>query len=191
MPAEHVLVMRSMSFPSSRKARIRIVAAVGLMIAAQLQTGACALSARSGVAQGSWNRVMQLDVGAEVEIERWDRPDISGEVVGADPASLSVGLHVGAPPQRILRTEIRRIRFVRADRSDSLKNGTLVGAAVGVGYVIGMLAYIAAGGEEGEPSTAQWFTGPLIGAAAGAGIGAWIDSARAGKRKETVFVGRR
>jgi len=93
--------------------------------------------------------------------------------------------------QRQFATETACYEYLAVCRwPDSLRNGAVIGAAIGVGYVLGVLAYLA-GGEGGEPSSANWITGPLIGAGLGAGVGALVDLARGGQKRLLIYAAAR
>ncbi|MBI4475537.1 MAG: hypothetical protein HY654_00095 [Acidobacteria bacterium] len=105
-----------------------------------------------------------------------------------DRAGLTVSVTGGTGAQYVPRDTIQRIQLVRVDRADSLKNGAIIGASVGAGYALGVLIYIAAGGEGGEPASRYWVEGPAIGAAIGAAAGVLVDRLKAGKQKVTIYV---
>lgn len=177
--------------PSHRSEYMRALGRVVLLLVTFGHTAACALSAAPRANLGSWDHVLRLRVGEQVEVARWDSPAIRGKLAEVDAAAVAVRVPGGTTPARVPRAEIRRLQTITGNDADSVRNGALIGAAVGAAYVVAVLTYIGAGGEGGEPAAGNWLAGPPLGAAAGAGIGALIDSMRSGPRKVTVFVGRR
>ena len=104
--------------------------------------------------------------GRMIYISSWQFSERLARCVGATATELTVT--IGGIEQRLPRRDIRRVSI----QGDSLANGTLLGAAVGV---LGGLAQGGAGTAAG-------------GAAVYGGIGAWIDSRRVGR---TVIYGGR
>ena len=94
-----------------------------------------------------------------------------------------VGLtDAGGRDVEVLRSNIRQI-VVRGGR-DSLVNGALIGAAIGLGTAVTILA-IAASGDGYLLASAKW-AAPLLLSAAGGAIGAFVDRAHRGD--QVVYV---
>ena len=160
------------------------VAAIA-MLAVVLST-ACALTTASRADMSSWARVVRLSQGQPVEIAQWNALVIVGRLVQADAAGVLIQRGAAATSVQIPRSEVRRVRTVHEGRRDSVANGALTGAAIGITYVVMVLMSAAKGGD--GPSEASWATGPLLGGLIGGGVGALIDASRSGVRKETVYA---
>jgi hypothetical protein len=82
----------------------------------------------------------------------------------------------------VARSDIRQI--VARGEPDGLMNGALIGAAIGLGAAVTILA-VAASGDGYLLASAKWGA-PLLLAAAGAVIGTFVD--RAHRSDQVVYV---
>jgi hypothetical protein len=114
----------------------------------------------------------RLKVGDTVWVTDAQGREIKGRIRDLSPASLR--LDAGGATQEF---QAGRVGTIRVQPKDPLRNGVLWGA--GVGFALGALSCGAnpqcAGDESGAGVTVAL---SVIGAAAGAGIGAAIDAAR-------------
>lgn len=160
---------------------------VRLSLATAVACGSgCAAAMTGARTSGSWARVEQLSGGEHVEIRRVNGQVSEGVVAGVDAGAITVSAAEGTSSERLPKQDIRQVQVVRRDRADSKKNGAAIGALVGAVYVIAGLAYVAANGDAGEPSSGAWATAPA-GAAVGAGLGTLIDAAMKRPHRVTVY----
>lgn len=136
----------------------------------------------------AWDRIERLRAGEYVEIALLGGEVIEGTVTTVDAAGIRVSADRSGSVEHVPRQTIQRIQLVQVDRADSLKNGALIGAAIGVAYILTGLTYVAVHGEGGEPPSRSWLEWPAIGAAIGAWAGMLVDALKAGKQKVTIYV---
>ena len=137
---------------------------------------------------GRWDNLLRATRASALEVTRRDGVVVRGTFRSADTQTLVLDLPSGST-LTFAEADVARVVMITRGR-DSLRNGAVIGAAIGVGYVLGVLAYLA-GGEGGEPSSANWITGPLIGAGLGAGVGALVDLARGGQKRLLIYAAAR
>lgn len=131
-----------------------------------------------------WAVVQRLSLGERVALETLTGDVTRGEVEGVDATGIRIRASSGS--LRFARAEVRRIaRVLRGD--DSLKNGAIIGAAIGAGYVLVVLAMLAADGDA-EITPAGSVAGGALFTGIGAAIGALVDSLRHGEREEVIYV---
>lgn len=136
----------------------------------------CAGAARVD-AQGIASSFDQLSVlvkpGDKISIVDVTGREAEGRIAKVSRDELTLLTDAGA---RRLRE--RDVTKIRQRRSDSLRNGAIIGAAAGAGYGLAMLALLASTSDGGGPIPIGVVTGmgmlTGIGAAAGAGIDALI-----------------
>ena len=139
-------------------------------------------------AHGSWADVVRLSPASALDVTRYNGAVTHGSLMSATPDELRLELASG----EVLTLPASDVAAVVAltRKGDRLHNGALIGAVVGVVYVLGVLAYLSST-EGGEPSAGNWVTGPLVGAGIGAAVGALIDRARKGTQKVLVYSAHR
>ena len=111
---------------------------------------------------------MKVAPGTLIFIEGHDRRSIVARFIRVNGDVLLA--QVGGVDRRFASADIRRIT---GERRDSVKNGALIGGAIGFGLG---LASCASGGV--DPGHCGDVGGALATGALTAGIGAWIDSRR-------------
>ena len=143
-----------------------------LMIAITATTllSACALRTGSHAAGTDWTAVAALSADEQVEVITIDRRRVSGTLAAVDAERIVVGPVLVS----LRRTDVAFVWTI--PREDSLFNGYLVGAIVGL--VFGGL--IRAKGNEGLAI-------PASTAAVGSVVGAWIDRGWKGPPRKLVY----
>lgn len=132
------------------------------------------------VAQGNWAAVAALRPGAPIVVVTTTAIQTEGEFRALTPPTLVVTTSAG--PVRILMTDVARIA-VRS-RGDSLANGILIGAGIGIGAALAILAAVGSQDDYILPSAK---TGaPLLLGGAGAAVGALID--RAHRDEQVIYL---
>jgi hypothetical protein len=125
---------------------------------------------RAAVNPGSWDRVAVLQPGSRVIVTLIDGGRVEGtfRLLGQDELALtdSKGRDLG-----IAKSNIRRI--VMRGEGDGLANGSMIGAAIGLGTAAAILA-AAASGDGYVLGSAKWGA-PLLLSAAGGVIGFFVD----------------
>ena len=146
----------------------RVVAIVLILV------GLLAVSARARVIPGRWEKIAALAVGTPIAVALKNRDRIERKFEGFSPSELS--LRTGSAQAAIPRSDIRRIT---TRESDSLANGTLIGAGVGTAIMVWMVTNLQ---PDLETSWAVWLMASGVGG--GALIGAGIDAL---KKTEVVL----
>jgi ABC-type Fe3+-hydroxamate transport system substrate-binding protein len=126
---------------------------------------------------GVWDRVEALSPGARLVITVASGDRVDGAFSGLQSGILLLTDAAGGEFS-IPRSEVRRI--IALAYKDDLTNGVLIGAGIGLGAAVVILAAIGAGDGYVLPS-AKWGA-PLTLASAGALLGAVIDRSRKGER---------
>lgn len=144
----------------------------------------CATGAAGRVSgpQTDWNAVMALPRNGQVDVTL-PGGRIRGVLLAVDAATLRVD-RAGAPTT-IARKAIRRVRFADESRIDSLRNGAVWGAAVGLAYVAVVLGIMRGGDDAPSGGTAAVMA--ATGGGLGAAVGALIDAARRQPQWRTVY----
>lgn len=131
-----------------------------------------------------WGTVENLNPGQLVEIESRQGVQTIGKVSRATASEL----HVAGESGRTIvarREDIRQVAVIFEGKSDSIRNGALIGALIGAGYASGVLIYLAGGDDSQGGGRAA--ASVVVGAAIGAGIGALIDKARSRQVKQVIY----
>ena len=132
---------------------------------------------RAAVNPGSWDTVAVLQPGSRVIVTLIDGGRVEGtfRLLGQDELAFtdSNGRDLG-----IAKSNIRRI-VTRGD-GDGLANGSIMGAAIGLGTAAAILA-AAASGDGYVLGSAKWGA-PLLLSAAGGVIGLFVDRAHRNDR---------
>ncbi len=131
---------------------------------------ATATAPLAGAQSLSFDRLaLELNQGDRVTVTDSGGQKLQGRIVDLSPSILS--LQAGA-----LRRDLNRddVSVVRRRERDSLTNGAVFGFASGVGVALALILVVGEGG-----GSASWYA--LFGAA-GAGIGAGLDSLHQGSR---------
>ena len=105
---------------------------------------------------------------------------MEGHLVAAHDTTMTVGTATG--PQRLVRAQVHRVDAAPPKRrGDSVANGTLIGARVGVGVVAGMAR---------ENTTSDPLPAPVVFLVVGGGaaIGALMDAATKGFDYRTIYL---
>lgn len=136
---------------------------------------------RAEVIPGSWERVEVLRRGSPlvVTLKSGDRLEGGFKALASGVLALtdSAGKEFSIP-----RSEVRRI-VAQASR-DKLTNGALIGAGIGLGAALAILAIVGSADGYVLPS-AKWGA-PLLLSSVGSLIGTLVD--RAHKRQEMIYV---
>ncbi len=137
------------------------------LIVLVLATAVWAGSASRAEAQGvSFDRLgLRVDEGDRVSVTDLAGRELDGRILDFSASSLSLEADG-------IRHDLSEgdIAVVRHRERDSLRNGTAVGFAVGVGFA----AYVFAQCDDAPP--AAWVFGTLLYGTVGAGIGAGVDA---------------
>lgn len=137
---------------------------------------AIALTASLAEAQRvSFDRLaLQLNQGDAVTVTDGDGQELRGRVV--DLSSSTLALEADG-----LRRDLNRgdVSVIQRRERDSLTNGALVGFASGVAFAVMLVLVVGDGSSAADPYAMPWYA--LYGAA-GAGIGAGLDSLHQGSR---------
>ena len=148
--------------------------ASGILILVTMATS----SLQAGVIPGRWEKVQALEEGYAVKVKLESGEGIKASYAGFTEESLLLKRDSGEEleiPKSAVVTVTSRERV----SNDGLGNGAFIGAAVGLGVALAMLA--AAASKEGEVlSSAKW-AGPLLGIGVGLGAGLAIDASLKGK----------
>lgn len=107
--------------------------------------------------------------GADVEVAGETSDVVRGILVSVDDTSITLDVKGTLTPFRL--AAVSRV----ARRGDPLKNGILIGMAVGGGWCA-----LVCG--QGAAYTSQYITAIAVNGAVGALVGAWIDASRSGTR---------
>jgi hypothetical protein len=149
--------------------------------------GACApkrVQVTPRVPAPDWGAVENLKAGQLVEIESHEGVQTIGKVSQATASELHVvGESGGTRVAR--RADVLQVAVIVEGKSDSLRNGALIGALIGVGYATGVLVYLA-GGDDGQGGGSA-AASVLAGAAIGGGIGALVDGARSRPVTQVIY----
>lgn len=131
-----------------------------------------------------WGAVERLKAGQLVEIESHRGAQTIGKVSQVTASELHVvGESGGTSVAR--RADVRQVAVIVEGKSDSLRNGALIGAIIGVGYATGVLVYLA-GGDDGQGGGSA-AASVVAGAAIGGGIGALVDKARSRRVTQVIY----
>jgi hypothetical protein len=167
---------------TSRGFSLRRIVALVILAHVGPQYG-CATVQHQRTSDG-WQAVIQLKPGVTLDIQDLGR-QVRGTLVDVDQDRVRVQTEGGAI-EDVRRANIRTIHVVSHSASDSLRNGFLVGAAIGIGYSLVVLSYLASGGDD-QPDGGAWVAMPIIGGLIGGGSGALIDGARRRPRRTLLY----
>ena len=145
---------------------------------------ACATIQRHRTSDG-WQGVTQLKPGVMLDIQDRGPRRVRGTLVHVDQDHVRIQTDSGAT-EDLKRATIRTVHLVSQSESDSLRNGFLIGAAIGAGYVLAILSYLRSGGDD-RPTAGDWLSGPVIGGLIGGGAGGLIDATRKRPRRILIY----
>ena len=172
--------------PSSTSSRLLLLI---LSAAAVAVSPACASSVRSArsapvVHADPWKGAIGAVTGRDVEVRLFNGTRVAGTLVEVTDDGLTIRTGPMSVERRE-RTAVRQVTLVQRGR-DSLRNGALMGAAVGLGYAIAVIAYYAAGddGPPGSDTAAVFATAAVV----GAGVGGMTDALRQGTSRRTIYA---
>lgn len=134
-------------------------------------------SQRAGVTPGSWDKVAALRPGSQVVVTVKGGDRLEGAFRALTPGELSLTDPAGRDLS-VARSDIGQI--VAQGEDDDLANGALIGAGIGLGTAVALLAVLASG-DGYVLSSAKWGA-PLMLSVAGAVVGVFVDRARSGDR---------
>jgi hypothetical protein len=132
---------------------------------------------RSGVVPGNWNAIEALQPGTQVIVTLKNGGRVSGTFKALEPMLLEITAQ-DDKDSSVARSEVANI--MTSSGGDSLVNGALIGAGVGLAAAAIVLATIGSGNGYVLPS-AQW-GGPLVLSGAGFVLGMVIDRAHRDER---------
>lgn len=136
-----------------------------IMIVAAL-ANVLAVNARSAEVKDDWNRVVELPVGARVEVIHSGLKRSQGEVVRVTDSEITLRGDAGSPT--ILRGEVRSVTVSRRSRTRRVLLGLAIGASVGA-----LTTVVSA--QSGDIDIRRDYiagAGALVGGGAGAAIAA-------------------
>ena len=135
----------------------------------------------TAVTPGSWKRVEAVRPGSPllVLLKSGDRIDGAFKVLRAEMLALAdpAGTELSVPRSEVLK-------IVARGAGDNLSNGALIGAGIGLGAAVAILAVIGCGDGYVLPS-AKWGA-PLLLSSVGGVVGAVID--RAHRSQQLLYV---
>ena len=184
-----------MTLPCRRVSRIAAGTSILLLVTAASSTVGCASvgrsrssapqsttgASRAGVIPSAWEQVEALRPGSPllITLKSGDRIDGAFEALRPETLALTdpAGTELSVPRSEVLKIVARGAR-------DSLSNGALTGAAIGLGAAVAILAVIASGDGYVLPS-AKWGA-PLLLSSVGGVVGAVID--RAHRSQQLLYV---
>jgi hypothetical protein len=172
-------------------------AAILLMLSATFLTAACASAGRnwsglvqgppsarqSGVIPGSREKVEALQPGSPLVVTLKSGERLEGAFKAVGPAVLALTDRAGKEFS-IPMPEVDRI--VTPATNDSLTNGVAIGAGVGLGAALAILA--AVGSQDGYVLPSAKVGAPLLLSGVGALVGAFVD--RAHKSDQVLYRAR-
>ena len=116
---------------------------VGWALVAVLAVGGTPASA-GDPAGTMWELEDRVKPGAEIDVVDREGRVLRGEFVRADSEGVLISVFGAAEGRRVAAADVATV----LRRGDSLKNGTLIGAGVGLGF--GLLMYTDPDGDENE-----------------------------------------
>lgn len=143
---------------------------------------------QAGVVPGRWEKVERLDAGTPVVLVLKTADRIEGEYHGLNPESLRV-VSVQGHELELPRETVQKV--LRGEKvRDSLRNGTLMGAAIGFGAgfasaYLYALSVTASGPVFYKEAVSHYVAVGLIGGGIGALTGALVDAAQ--KTAEVLY----
>ncbi len=161
-------------------------ASILLVLSATSLTAACASIARhgsglvqtspsarhGGVIAGSWEKVEALQPGSPLVVTLKSGGHLEGAFKAIGPAVLALTDRVGREFS-IPTSQIDSV--VAPDTRDSLTNGIAIGAAIGLGAALAILA--AVGSQDGYVLPSAKVGAPLLLSGVGGLVGAFVDRA--------------
>jgi hypothetical protein len=132
-----------------------------------------------------WSAVEALRRGQAIELRTRQGEMIAGQLEDADASGVRIR-DSGGRLRTIVRHDTLRVTVVEAG-PDSVRNGTLIGMAIGIAYVAAVFTYLARG--EDEQSHGSTVRALAIGAGLGAGAGALVDQMRRRPHRRVVYDG--
>ncbi len=133
--------------------------------------------------RGEWAR-LQSHCGETVQVHL--KPGVTsssirGKLIAVDDRGLVV--EDGAGRSTISLADVQEIATAGSTTRDSLWNGTLLGAAIGAGYALAIVATV----DDVDTSAGSLTRGFAISTAIGAAAGAWIDSLKRAERTQILY----
>jgi len=122
-----------------------------------------------------------VKVGQEITVTDASGVEVKGKITQLSPTSLSIA--AGEATRTFTENEVR---LIQQKRADSLLNGTLIGAGVGVGVPLAIAGILCASDDEDCEWDGSAWAAVAVYAGIGAAAGALIDYAVKGNK--TVFV---
>lgn len=157
---------------------------LGIVVIAVIMTAGCALRAGPRATQDDWSRVLALAPETDVIVQHVDpggakreASAMRGLLLAAGASEIAVRTRTG--DVHVTRADVQRIAVVEEQR-DSIRNGTLIGAAVGAVY--GLIVRSKVGGDVEHGASI-----PVAAAGIGGTFGAWTDALREGRRTRLVY----
>jgi hypothetical protein len=169
-----------------------LIAYAAYALTISFASSACALTNRTwpsaltltpagpGITPGSWDRVQRLELGSRLVVTLKSGVRLEGAFNGLAQREM-VLTDRAAQPLTITRSEISRIA-TRVD--DTLANGALTGAGIGLAAALAVLATVGSGEGYVLPS-AKWGAPALL-AGVGIVVGVLVD--RAHKGQEVIYM---
>ena len=151
-----------------------ILAVVVLVSAVQLE---------AQVIPGRWEKLDATALGTEIIVLLQTDMKIQGKLQRSTPEAITVLTDTATI--QVAKVDVREITTAQI-YSDSLLNGGLIGAGIGLGVALSVLA-VAASGEGYVLRSAKW-AGPLFGFGTGLGAGIALDAGR--KRRQILYRAR-
>jgi hypothetical protein len=156
-----------------------------LSLAVLAATSGCAATHRAAPAGHAdpWKGALGVVTGREVEVILFTGDRVTGRL--ADVSDDGVTIRTGPTSvEHRERAAVSRVSLLQRGR-DSVRNGALIGAAIGVGYALGVAAYYSSEDDGLNPSKVGAMS--IIAAGIGAGVGAMTDNLRQGTTRRTIY----
>ena len=136
----------------------------------------------AGLIPGSWDHVAGLRPGSQIVVTLKGGDRFEGAFRALEPSDLDL-TDSGGRDVRVARSDIGQVVARRGERDD-LTNGFLIGAGIGLGTAVAILAGLASG-DGHVLSSAKWGA-PVLLSGVGGLVGVLID--RAHRDDQVVYV---
>ena len=137
-----------------------------------------------------WKGALGAVTGRDVEVVLFNGHRVTGRLADVSDDGLTIRTGPTSVDQRE-RAAVSRVNLLQRGR-DSLRNGTLIGAGIGIAYALGVAAYYTS--EDDGLTASEVAAMTAIAGGIGAGVGALTDNLRQGTTRRTIYdaaLGRR
>ena len=165
---------------TARRFRACLLSAVAIVAAS-----ACATTRRAApiVHAGPWKGALDVVIGREVEVVGFDGRRLTGRLADVTDEGVTVRTGPTSVEHRD-RATVSRVSLLQRG-GGTKRNGALIGAAIGVGYVLGAITYYTSGDDGISPPEGSAML--ALGAGIGAGVVAVADELEQGTTRRTIY----